>query len=87
MQATTIKTTRETEVTRQRQPRKVLHMTASVNITAQCKKQAQKITDEAFGGRPPPTAPLGYATELESSNFMHGCKYTFTVLLTCSMLN
>ena len=40
-------------------------MPASVNIPTRCKKQAQKITDEAFGGaaapyRPP---PLGYATD------------------------
>ena len=61
-QATTMKMTRETEEERQRQPRKVLHMPASVNITARCKKTSPKITDEAFGGRPPPTAPLGYAT-------------------------
>ena len=55
-QATTIKKARKTEEERQRQPRKVLHMPASVNITARCKKQAQKVTDEAFGeggGRPP----------------------------------
>ena len=62
-QATTMKMTRKTEEERQRQPRKVLHMPASVNVTARCKKQAQKITDEAFGGggRPLPP-PLGYAT-------------------------
>ena len=65
VKATTIKTTRETEDERQRQPRKVLHMPASVNITARCKKQAQKITDEAFGGGgcPLPPPPLGYATD------------------------
>ena len=55
--------TRETEEERQRQPKKVLHMSASVNITARCKKQAQKITDEAFGGAAAPyRPPLGYAT-------------------------
>ena len=57
-QATTMKMTRETEEERQRQPWKVLHMPASVNIPARCKNnKLQKITDEAFGGAAAPYRP------------------------------
>ena len=41
-EATTMKTTLETEEERQRQPRKVLHMPASVNIPARCKNNKPK---------------------------------------------
>ena len=62
-QATTMKTTRETEEERQRQPRKILHMPASVNIPARCKNNKPKKYGWGLSvGRPPPTALLGYAT-------------------------
>ena len=64
-QATAIKTTRKTEEERQRQPRKVLHMPASVNIPARCKNKPKKLRMRPLGGRPPPTAPLGYATGIK----------------------
>ena len=63
-QATTMKMTRETEVERQRQPTKVLHLPASVNIPARCKNNKHKklrMRPLEGGGRPLPP-PLGYAT-------------------------
>ena len=57
-QATTMKMTRDTEEERQRQPRKVLHMSASVNIPAQCKNnKPKKLRMRPLGAAPP------YATD------------------------
>ena len=57
-QATTIKTTRETEVTRQRQPRKVYTCQHQSISQHNVKITSQKLRMRPLGGgRPPPTAP------------------------------
>ena len=66
-QATTIKKARKTEVERQRQPRKVLHMPASVNITARCKNKPKKLRMRPLGGAAAPYPPP-LATPLSQTN-------------------
>ena len=67
-QATTMKMTRETEEERQRQPTKVLHMPASVNIPARCKyNKPKKLRMRPLEGAAAPYRPPPLATPLHSA--------------------